>query len=98
MAKAPFTRFPGFRYRIRPPYSPIRFGVKMARVKPASKDSVDFHSDTFSIFAIRYFHLKTSVPQLRTIKPTVNDSNQLVRREKAWLKKAFILSSVRGSV
>src|SRR3546814_20675545 len=67
IAKAPFTRLPRSRYKIRPPYSPTRFGVKIASVNHASHDSVDFHKETPSILRTRYFHLNTSVPQLTNI-------------------------------
>src|SRR3546814_12513377 len=86
IAKAPFTRLPRSRYKIRPPYSPTRFGVKIASVNPASNDSVDFHKETHSILRTRYFHLNTSVPQFTSISNPVITSNQIVRGEKGWLR------------
>ena len=64
----PITRFRGERKKTRPPYSPIRFGVKTAQVSPQNTDSIALQVLIFSTLRSKYFHFKASRNQFKNIK------------------------------
>src|SRR5690606_1263917 len=74
IAIAPLALLRGFRRRIRPPYSPILFGVNIAQVSPQKTDLIAFHQLIISIRLLRYFLLTTSIAQFITIITTTTTS------------------------
>lgn len=67
IATAPLILLFGDRKNTLPPYSPIRFGVKIAQVNPQKTDSTAFQVLIISIFFTRYFHLRASRKQFSNI-------------------------------
>lgn len=74
IAIAPLALLRGFKRRIRPPYSPILFGVNIAHVSPQKTDLIAFHQLINSIRRLRYFHLTTSIAQFINIITTTTAS------------------------
>ncbi len=68
IASAPIIRFLGERKNTLPPYSPIRFGVNTAHVKPQKTDSTDFQVLIFSKSLTKNFHFRDSKNQFNNIK------------------------------
>src|SRR5690242_2832667 len=65
-----FKRCPGWTYMIRPPYSPIRFGVSIVMLHPARTDLTDLNNENLSSGEMRIFHFKDSSPQFSNINNT----------------------------
>tara|TARA_B100000401_G_scaffold430550_1_gene365462 strand:- start:917 stop:1159 length:243 start_codon:yes stop_codon:yes gene_type:complete len=62
------------RQKIRPPYSPILFGVNAETVIPEKTALKERIIDTFSILEIKNLHFRASKNQLTNIiKKTMND-------------------------
>lgn len=68
----PIIRLRGERKKTLPPYSPIRFGVKTAHVRPQKTDSTARHVLIFSTSRTRYFHFNASRNQFNNIKRKSN--------------------------
>lgn len=64
----PMTRLRGERKKTRPPYSPIRFGVKTAQVSPQKTDSTALQVLILSTPRSKYFHFNASRNQFNNIK------------------------------
>ena len=65
-------RFSCLTYKIRPPYSPTRFGVSMVMLQPASTLLKEFIKDSFSRGRRSSCHLKASIPQFKSIRKNAN--------------------------
>src|SRR5665213_1741256 len=57
----------------RPPYSPMRLGVKMAQVSPQNTHSIAFHTDMGDNTLVRRHHFKDSSTQFTNISNTTTD-------------------------
>ena len=60
--------FSSFTNNILPPNSPIRFGVSMVTLQPASTDLKAVKKEILSNGAINNCHLRVSIPQLTNIR------------------------------
>lgn len=87
----PIIRFRGERKKTRPPYSPIRFGVKTAHVRPQKTDSTAFHILIFSTRFKRYFHFSASKNQFRSIS-----SNSVTNTTKTFKCERFAVSVLKS--
>lgn len=90
IATIPMIRFLGDRKNTLPPYSPIRFGVNTAHVKPQKTDSTDFQVLIFSISLTKNFHLRDSKNQFNNIK-----ENTLNITSKALIKEIELISDLK---
>ena len=63
----PTIRLRGDRKNTRPPYSPIRLGVKTAKVSPQKTDSMARHTEIRSTITNNRRHFTTSSPQFTNI-------------------------------
>src|SRR5437868_14017439 len=55
-------------YNMRPPYSPMRFGVSMVTLQPASTDLNDLEKENLSSGEMSNCHFLASIPQLTNIR------------------------------
>ncbi len=78
IATAPIIRRLGERKNTLPPYSPIRFGVNTAQVKPQKTDSIDFQRLIRSIGSTKRLHLMASRPQFKNISMMTNASTKMI--------------------
>ncbi len=90
IATTPIIRRLGERKKTRPPYSPIRLGVKTAQVKPQNTDSIDRHKDIRSTWAISCFHFTASTTQLHKPNITTPPSTRQI------CKRGIFVSSSRN--
>ena len=74
IANAPLIRLLADRKNTRPPYSPIRFGVKTAQVNPQKTDSTAFQVLITSTLLTRNFHFRASKYQFKNINITKLDN------------------------
>src|SRR5476649_2143962 len=57
----------------RPPYSPMRLGVKIAQVNPQNTDSIAFHTDMGDNNLVKRHHFNDSSTQFTNINTTTAD-------------------------
>lgn len=67
--------FCGCTYTILPPYSPIRLGVSIVMLQPASTDLKAFAKENFSRGFICICHLRASIPQFTATSTTASQKN-----------------------
>ena len=75
VAKAPYVRFPLSRNNIRPPISPILFGVKMPIVIPEKTALKALMNVKYWTLSIKTFHLIVSMPQFKNINKKTDRNN-----------------------
>lgn len=73
IAKTPWMRLRGGRNITRPPYSPMRFGVNMAQVRPQKTPSIHSHRLILTSFFVKCCHFRHSTSQLASINATTTD-------------------------